>query len=116
MEIPIEKLPNEAPPFITPLKTADYTAFTKITPIYSTKAKVRFEACPPEVVVPDVHDIIEECLIPRPPPLLALSQAIRRKHPEQLLETKLNDQLSSIKDLPVAPANYSFVFYGFHAT
>lgn len=49
----------------------------------------------------------------RPPPLLVLSQSIRRKHPEQLKETRLNNRFSSIKDLPNSPANYSFVFYGF---
>jgi hypothetical protein len=49
-------------------------------------------------------------IIPRPPPLFALSQAIRRKYPEELIETKSNNPLPSIKDLPNAPANYSFVF------
>ena len=49
----------------------------------------------------------------RPPPLMVLSQSIRTKHPEQLNDTKLNNRFSSKKDLPNAPANYSFVFYGF---
>lgn len=49
----------------------------------------------------------------RPPPLLVLSQSIRTKNPEQLNDTQLNNRFPSIKDLPNAPANYSFVFYGF---
>jgi hypothetical protein len=77
-----------------------------------------------DIILPNVQEIINQIqtsinndrIIPRPPPLLALSQAIRRKHPEQLIDTKLNDQLPSIKDLPNAPANYSFVFYGFTST
>jgi len=97
----------------------------QITPI-KTKPTVRFELCHDEndFVLPNVQEIIDNIqisinqdqVIPRPPPLLALSQAIRRKHPEQLIETKLNNPLPSIKDLPNAPANYSFVFYGFTLT
>ncbi len=52
----------------------------------------------------------------RPPPLMVLSQSIQAKHPEQLNDTKLNNRFSSIKDLPNAPANYSFVFYNFTQT
>jgi len=51
----------------------------------------------------------------RPPPLMVLSQTIQAKHPEQLSHSKLTDRFSSIKDLPLVPANYSFVFYGFTA-
>jgi hypothetical protein len=91
-----------------------------------TKPTIRFELCDNDndLILPNVQEIINELqisinnnqIIPRPPPLLALSQAIRRKHPEQLIETKSNEQISSIKDLPNAPANYSFVFYGFTST
>ncbi|CAF3223272.1 unnamed protein product [Rotaria socialis] len=52
----------------------------------------------------------------RPPPLMVLSQTVQAKHPEQLIDTKLDYQFSSIKDLPNAPANHSFVFYGFTST
>jgi len=125
----IEKnLPN--PQLITPLKTIDYSSFTKITPLnqinIKTKPTIQFELCDNDndFILPNVQEIINELqisinnnqIIPRPPPLLALSQAIRRKHPEQLIETKSNEQISSIKDLPNAPANYSFVFYGFTST
>ncbi|CAF1079355.1 unnamed protein product [Adineta ricciae] len=123
VEIPIEKIPAEKP-CITPLKTADYSSFTRISPLHPTKSKVHFEVRldeedkqndqeeinDPELPKPNEDDI------PRPPPLLALSQAIRRKHPERLIDTKLNDQLPSMKDLPNAPANYSFVFYEFEPT
>ncbi|CAF4504863.1 unnamed protein product, partial [Rotaria sp. Silwood2] len=91
-----------------------------------TKSRIRFEIChndddERDLILPNVKEIIRELeistnndrIIPRPPPLLALSQAIRTKHPEQLIDTKLYNQLPSIKDLPNAPANYSFVFYGF---
>ncbi|CAF3310274.1 unnamed protein product [Rotaria socialis] len=115
---------------ITPLKTIDYTSFTKVTPLDEindkTKSRITFELCHNEdderdFVLPNVKQIIDELetstnndqIIPRPPPLLALSQNIRAKHPEQLINTKLDNQLPSIKDLPNAPANYSFVFYEF---
>lgn len=118
-----QNLPD--PHQLTPLKTIDYSSFTRITPL-KTKPTIRFELCPDQedIILPNVQDIINSIeipithdqIIPRPPPLLALSQAIRRKHPEQMRETKLNDQLPSIQDLPYAPANYSFVFHGFSLT
>jgi hypothetical protein len=127
-EIFIKKDPKENQ-CITPLKTIDYSSFTRITPLNPTKSKVRFEICHNEdddndLILPNIQEIINQLqtsinndrLIPRPPPLLALSQAIRRKHPEQLIDTKLNNQITSIKDLPNSPANYSFVFYGFTST
>ncbi|CAF3632054.1 unnamed protein product [Rotaria sordida] len=122
---------------ITPLKTIDYTSFTKVTPLNQinnkTKSRIRFEIChndndddddERDLILPQVKEILRELeistnndrIIPRPPPLLALSQAIRTKHPEQLIDTKLHNQLPSIEDLPNAPANYSFVFYGFTST
>jgi hypothetical protein len=120
-----EKNPGENQ-FITPLKTTDYSSFTKLTPLHPTKSKITFEICHNEeddndLILPDVREIINELqtsinkdqVIPRPPPLLTLSQGIRRKHPEQLIDTRLNNELTSIKDLPNAPANYSFAFYGF---
>ncbi len=110
---------------ITPVKTTDYSSFTRVTPLKS-KATIRFEVCHEEddFVLPNVQEMIDNIqisinhdqIIPRPPPLLALSQRIQRKYPEELFETKLNDPLSSIKDLPNAPANYSFVFHGFTST
>ncbi|CAF0844875.1 unnamed protein product [Adineta steineri] len=127
-EIIIENNPKESR-FITPLKTIDYSSFTKLTPLYSRKSKVRFEICHSEddereLILPNIQNILNELqssvnydqIIPRPPPLLALSQAIRTRHPEQLIETKINNHLSSIKDLPNSPANYSFVFYQFQLT
>jgi hypothetical protein len=71
------------------------------------------------LIFPNVQEIINELqisinndeIIPRPPPLLALSQVIQRKYPEKLIE-----QLPSMEDLPNAPANYSFAFYGFTST
>lgn len=123
VEIPIEKIPADKP-CITPLKTADYSSFTRISPLHPIKSKVRFEVPPEEEDERNVQEEVNEPEppktneddIPRPPPLLALSQGIRRKHPEQLIDTKLNDQLPSMKDLPNAPANYSFVFYKFEPT
>jgi hypothetical protein len=124
-EILIEKNnpPNCQP--ITPVQTTDYSSFTRITPL-KTKPIIQFEVCHEEddFVLPNVQEMIDNIqisinhdqIIPRPPPLLALSQAIRRKHPEQLIETKLNNPLPSIEDLPNAPANYSFVFHGFTST
>jgi hypothetical protein len=47
---------------------------------------------------------------------MVLSQSIQAKHPEQLIESRLNNRFSSIKDLPSAPANYLFVFYNFTST
>lgn len=112
------------------MKTIDYTSFTKVTPLNhvntNTKSRIEFEICHNEnddrdFVVPNVQEIIcqlappaeNDRFIPRPPPLVALSQAIRTKHPEQITDSKLNNDLPSIKDLPNSPANYSFVFYGF---
>lgn len=113
---------------MTPLRTIDYSSFTKITPL-KTKPTIRFEICHDENEennpnLENIQEIINQIeipenlneIIPRPPPLLALSQAIQRKYPERLIETKLNEQLPSIKDLPNAPANYSFVFYNFTST
>lgn len=119
--------------FITPLRTNDLTSFTKVTPLEKindkTKSEIRFEINQNEndendFILPNVEEINRELepitndvqIIPRPPPLLALSQAIRTKHPEQLIDSKLNNQLPSIKDLPYSLANYSFVFYGFSST
>ena len=52
----------------------------------------------------------------RPPPLLVLSQSIRAKYPEKLIDSKLNHRISSKKDLPHSPANFSFFFYDFTQT
>ena len=93
---------------MSPLKTIDYSSFTKITPM-KTKPTHRLEKDDPIVEIP----INDDQIIPRPPPQLPLSQAIRRKYPEQIAQTKLNTHFASIEDLPNAPANYSFVFYGF---
>jgi hypothetical protein len=116
---------------MTPLKTVDYSSFTKVTPFNQinnkTKSRILFEICHDDendLILPNVQEIINELrttinderIIPRPPPLLALSQGIRAKHPEQLIDTKLKQQLPSIRDLPNAPANYSFVFYEFTST
>ncbi|UJR16500.1 hypothetical protein I4U23_003402 [Adineta vaga] len=128
IEIPIEKNPKEKE-YITPLKTNDYSSFTRISPLNPTKSKIQFEICHDEEVerdssIPHIQEIINdlqpsktnERIIPRPPPQPALSQAIRRKHPEQLIGTNFDNQLPSMKDLPNAPANYSFVFYEFQPT
>ncbi|CAF2487152.1 unnamed protein product [Rotaria sp. Silwood2] len=79
----------------------------KMTPL-KTKLTIRFE----------LFSITNDQIIyrPPPPPLLALSQTIRRKYLEQLIEIKLNNQLRSIKDLPISPTNYSFVFHGIIST
>jgi hypothetical protein len=114
--------------FITPLKTNDYSSFTRISPLHQINPRITFEIChndeSDDVILPNIQEIINELqtsvnndrLIPRPPPLLALSQAIQTKHPEQLIHTKLNQQLPSIQDLPTTPANYSFVFHEFTLT
>jgi hypothetical protein len=47
---------------------------------------------------------------------MALSQSIQAKHPEELTDKKAINRFSSIKDLPNAPANYSFMFYNFTST
>ena len=105
------------------MQTAEYSSFTRVTPLKS-KPTIRFEVCHEEeddFVLPNVQEMIDNIqtsinhdqIIPRPPPLLALSQRIRRKYPEELIETKLNNLLPSIEDLPNAPANYSFVFHEF---
>lgn len=114
---------------MTPLKTIDYSSFTKVSPL-KTKPTIRFEKLNEdqeneEIIIPSVDEILNDLQIcddsnriqlPRAPPLLALSQAIRRKYPEQIIESKLNEQIPSIKDLPNAPANYSFVFHDFSST
>ena len=105
---------------MTPLKTADYSSFTRVSPL-KTKPTIQFEKLDDdeELVIPNVDEILNNLqisddtdrIVPRPPPLVALSQAIRRKHPEQI-----NEQLPQMNDLPNAPANYSFVFFGFTST
>ena len=112
------------------MKTADYTAFTKVTPLHEpdppSRSRIVFEICDEddhrenEPILPNIHQILDNIdeltmpdrAIPRPPPLLALSQAIRAKHPEQLSDRPL----PSIEDLPNALANYAFVFHGFNLT
>ena len=105
---------------MTPLKTTDYSSFTRVSPL-KTKPTIQFEKLDDdeEIVLPNVDEILNNLqiyddtdrIVPRPPPLVALSQAIRRKHPEQI-----NEQLPQMNDLPNAPANYSFVFFGFTST
>ncbi|CAF2888892.1 unnamed protein product [Rotaria sp. Silwood2] len=105
----------------------------KMTPL-KTKLTIRFELCEEEnddnnnndLILSNIQEIIDEIKVsitndqiiyrPPPPPLLALSQTIRRKYLEQLIEIKLNNQLRSIKDLPISPTNYSFVFHGIIST
>ena len=110
------------------MKTADYTAFTKVTPLHEpdlpSRSRIVFEICDDDdreendPILPDIQQLIDNIddlsmptnrAIPRPPPLLALSQAIRAKHPDQLSDRPL----PSIEDLPNALANYAFVFHGF---
>ena len=123
---------------MTPLKTIDYSSFTKITPLPSIdhpkRSKIIFEICENnekpslphvQVLINDPEENIEtnqyqnqdeeNYPIPHPPPLLALSQAIRRKHPDQLVDNKLIPSLPSKEDLPNSLANYSFVFYQFNS-
>lgn len=84
-----------------------------------TKATNRLETCPEnDDVISQVVEIpiSTNQIVPRPPPLMVLSQAIRRKYPEQIAQSELNNHMASIEDLPIFPANYSFVFYGFTST
>ena len=103
------------------------TSFTNVTPVNQKQSRIRFEIChndERDLILPNVQEIINQLqtsinhdrIIPRAPPLLALSQAIQVKHPEQLMNEKFNSPLPSIEDLPNVPANYSFVFYGFTST
>jgi len=93
------------------ITTSDYTSLTNVTPLNqinnNIKSPILFE------ILDDSDNDNENRYLLRPPPLMVLSQSIQAKHPEQLNDTKLNNRFSSIKDLPNAPANYSFVFYGF---
>ena len=72
-------------------KSVDYSSFTRVSPLPSSS----------------------EVDVPRPPPLLALSQAIRRKRPEDLRETNSLERFPSKENLPHLLANHSFVFYRF---
>jgi hypothetical protein len=91
----------------------DSSSLTDITPLNDINNKIKspilFEILDDEEEENETNDRY----FLRPPPLMVLSQSIQAKHPEQLNETKLNNRFSSIKDLPNAPANYSFVFYNF---
>jgi len=87
------------------ITTYNYSSLTNVTPNNQIKSPILFE------IIDDDNN--ENQYLLRPPPLMVLSQNIQAKHPEKLNDTKLNNQFSSIKDLPNAPANYSFVFYNF---
>ncbi|CAF3581314.1 unnamed protein product [Rotaria sp. Silwood1] len=105
------------------ITTLNYSSLTNVTPLNeinnNIKSQVLFEISDDD----DDDDgnsnkkkNKEDRYLLRPPPLMVLSQSIQAKHPEQLTDTKLNNRFSSIKDLPNAPANYSFFFYGFTLT
>jgi hypothetical protein len=94
------------------LTTFDYSSLTNITPLNDINNQIK---SPILFEILDEEEESDRYLL-RPPPLMVLSQSIQAKHPEQLKETKLNNRFSSIKDLPNAPANYSFVFYDFTQT
>lgn len=98
--------------------TIDQSTLTNITPLNDINNQMK-SAILLNISSDDEDDNdkrIENCVCPRPPPLMVLSQSIQAKYPEQLNEKKLSDRFSSIKDLPSSPANYSFVFYGFTQT
>ena len=98
------------------LTTFDYSSLTNVTSLNNINNRLRspilFEILDEE----EEEEENDHRYLPRPPPLMVLSQSIQAKHPEQLTDTKLNNRFSSIKDLPNAPANYSFVFYHFTPT
>jgi hypothetical protein len=94
------------------ITTSDYSSLTNVTPLNAINNKIKSPILF-ELSDNDDDDNNQDRYLLRPPPLMVMSQSIRAKHPEQLNETKLNNRFSSIKDLPNAPANYSFFFYGF---
>ena len=93
------------------LTTFDYSSLTNVSPLNDLNN---------QIISPNLYEISddeeEDQYILRPPPLMVLSQSIQAKHPEQLIDTKLTNRFSSIKDLPNAPANYSFAFYNLTLT
>ncbi|CAF1213380.1 unnamed protein product [Rotaria sordida] len=101
------------------ITTLNYSSLTNVTPLNeindNTKSQILFEIYDDDDDNNNNNNNENRYLL-RPPPLMVLSQSIQAKHPEQLTDTKLNNRFSSIKDLPNAPANYSFVFYGFTLT
>ncbi|CAF0731809.1 unnamed protein product [Adineta steineri] len=99
------------------LTTCDYSSLTNVTPLNEINNKIDSSIL---LEISDDSDDDGEInynnknrYVLRPPPLMVLSQSIQAKHPEQLIDSKLNNRFSSIKDLPNSPANYSFVFHGF---
>lgn len=100
------------------LTTFECSSLTNVTPLNQINNQMRFPVFL-DTLLDDLNDDDENNndnntrYLPKPPPLLVLSQTIQAKHPEQLIDTELNNRFSSIKDLPNSPANYSFVFYGF---
>jgi hypothetical protein len=74
------------------LKTIDYSSFTKTTAL-KTKPTIRFELCnnDDDLILSNVQEMINELqisinndqIIPLPPPLVVLSQAIQRKYSKQ---------------------------------
>lgn len=93
------------------------TSLTNITPLNDIQNRILLNFSSSSSSSSDENDeqnVDRYCL--RPPPLMVLSQSIQAKHPEQLNHPKLTDRFSSIKDLPLVPANYSFVFYNFTQT
>jgi hypothetical protein len=62
---PLIEIPVKKQHLIIPLKNTDYTSFTKITRIYSTKPKTRFQIRQHEnethhIIVPNIHEMIHE--------------------------------------------------------
>lgn len=91
----------------------DYSSLTNVSPLNNINNRVK---SPLLFEIFDEEEEDKDRYFLRPPPLMVMSQSIQARHPEQLNQTKLNNRFSSIKDLPNAPANYSFVFYGFTQT
>jgi hypothetical protein len=94
-----QSTPKSSPILRPQRPTTNEQSLTKVTPIREKS--------------PEKENIRD---LPRPPPLLALSQRIRQKHPEQLIAEPVVDPFPSMEDLPISPANYSFVFYQFSPT
>lgn len=114
---------------MTPLKTADYSSFTKVTP-FLTREPIEQNVenqDDNEDVFLDAQEIIQEPqpqisetetdetnLVPRAPPILALTQAMQKKKPQQIAENQIVSLLPTKTDLPSCPANYGLVFYQFN--